>query len=95
MYDVSVWVTCNNKAYSFLASRSLVSLKGGEQGDKPSPVSFIVAVFRNSQIKGSLPPLKPQPRPGALLPLSLVSSAAPVATMLSSAALFLLQLKDT
>lgn len=65
-------------------------LKVAEQSDKHSPVSFIVAIFWNGQVKGGLTPLKSQPRPGASLSLSFMTSTASVATMLPSAPPFLL-----
>lgn len=53
---------------------------------------FIVAIFWNDQIKRSLTTLKTKPRPGSSLPLAFMTSAASVATMLSSATAFFLHL---
>lgn len=93
IYDVFICVTCRNKHPILLAKQSLVSFKVGEQCDKLLPVSFIEAIFWDGQIEGSLTSLKTQPRPSASLSLSLVPSAASVATMLSSSPPSVLQLQ--
>ena len=55
------------------------------------PVALIVTIFGDREIEGRLTPLKPQTGAIASLPLSFVTPATSVASVLTSASFFLLQ----